>query len=276
MLNHLIPIKDSFEGYYFKNLTVYLKPQPNFGYLFSHWEVNRQPVHVNAFEMQFLTDFQHVKAIFVKGEHPKAKQVIINEISCRDTMVSDWIEFYNSTNEDLNLEGWQLKDGNNNSYRFPNVVIKAKDYLVLCQDETKFRTVFQAEMNLLSGLSFGLGRRKDKLELYSPANEPVDSVGYKIGHSKDSVFLSLALRDFESDNGLFKKNWKYDYYGGSPGSVNPHYLKWKNEAASASDEGSNFDKFMASVKVGLVTTGIFAAILFGYLALRKRLGPKME
>lgn len=276
MLNDLIPIKTKFEGYYFKNLTVYLKPQPYFGYQFSHWEVNRQPVRAKAFEMQFLSDFQHVKAIFVEGEHPLAKQVIINEISCRDTTAGDWIEFYNHSSQDLNLEGWLLRDGDNNSYTFPNVTIKGKDYLVLCREEAKFRTVFQAKMNLLSGLSFGLGRRKDKVELYTPDGEPVDSVGYKVGHSKDSVFLSLALRDFESDNGDFKKHWKYDYFGGSPGSINPHYLQWKNEAASASNEGSDYKKFMDAIKIGVATTGIFVAIIFAYLVLRKRLEKPEE
>ena len=45
----------------------------------------------------------------------------------------DWVELYNTTNEDLNLEGLSLSDDekNLNKFIFPNVVIKSKSYLVV-------------------------------------------------------------------------------------------------------------------------------------------------
>lgn len=184
-------------------------------------------------------------------------------------MAGDWVEFYNSSAEDLNLAGWILRDGDNNEYIFPTATIKAGEYLLLCREAEKFKKVFTRPMNIVEGLNFGLGRKKDQLELYTPEGDPVDSVGYKIGKSKDSTFLSLALRDFSGDNGDFEKNWKYDKHGGSPGSVNPHYLEWKNQTESASEDGENLNKFMTAVKVGVISTGVFIVAMLSYVGIRK-------
>lgn len=269
-LNEVIAIGDTFSGWYFKELEVYLKADAYFGSQFSHWEWNGQKIEGRFLHLNFNQTENQLKAVFKKGEHPKAKQLIINEISPRDTLVSDWVEFYNSTDEDLNLENWYLLDEKDNKYVFPNITIKGKSYLVLCQDIQKFRKVFKVQENVLTGLNFGLGAKSDRLELYTPDGEPVDSVAYDIGKSKDSILLVLALRDFESDNSNFKKNWKYDKYGGSPASMNPHYLKWKNKAASAAGEGDNLNSFMDAVMVALYTVGGFVLILILMIIFRKR------
>ncbi len=270
LLNSVVPIRDSFSGFYFKKLKVNLTAQPYFGFRFSHWEKEGQKTATaKSIKIEFDKDIINVKAVFVRGEHPMAKQIIINEISCRDTFSGDWIEFYNSTDQDLNLNGWVMKDGDLNQFVFPNAVIRKKSFLVLCREKEKFKKVYPKAMNLINGMNFGLGAKSDKVELYSPDGEPVDSVGYKIGKSKDTTYLVLVLRDFESDNGDFERNWKYERKGGSPGAANPVYLYWKNQSKSASDDGENLEQFMKAVRVGLIFTAVFILSALCFIGLRK-------
>lgn len=269
-LNKIIEVKDSFSGFYFKKLDIELTALPYFGYVFSHWEYNAVNMSKNRIqEFGFETDTVSIRAIFVKKEHPNAKQIIINEISCRDTFSGDWIEFYNNSDKDLNLKDWILRDADENLYIFPKVTIKKQEFLILCREKEKFIKQHPNVKNVLGGLSFGLDRRKDGIELYTASGEPVDSVGYKIGRSKDSVLLVLVLRDFETNNGDYERNWKYDRSSGSPGAMNPIYLQWKNKTASASDDGENLNKFMRNAKLGIWLAAIFILGMACYIGFRQ-------
>ena len=69
------------------------------------------------------------------------KELYINEVMAanKTTYLSksgkhyDYIELYNNTDKDINLENYYLSDSSSNTrkYKLPNVVIKAKDYLVV-------------------------------------------------------------------------------------------------------------------------------------------------
>jgi hypothetical protein len=268
-LNEIIEIKNSFSGFYFKELDFDLKAIAYFGHRFSHWEYNgRKAAAEKEINFGFEKDTVRVKAIFIKEEHPNSKQIIINEISCRDTFSGDWIEFYNSSDKDLNLKGWILKDATDNQYTFPDIKIKKKEFLLLCREKEKFTKQHPKVKNVLGGLSFGLDRKRDRIELWSAEDEPVDSVGYKIGSSKDSVCLVLALRDFDSDNGDYARNWEYERGTGSPGEMNPNYLKWKNRTESASDGGQNLKQFFSSVYAGLRIFGAFVILALAIIGIR--------
>lgn len=268
-LNEIIEIKNSFSGFYFKELDFDLKAIAYFGHRFSHWEYNgRKAAAEKEINFGFEKDTVRVKAVFIKEEHPNSKQIIINEISCRDTFSGDWIEFYNSSDKDLNLKGWILKDATDNQYTFPDIKIKKKEFLLLCREKEKFTKQHPKVKNVLGGLSFGLDRKRDRIELWSAEDEPVDSVGYKIGSSKDSVRLVLALRDFDSDNGDYARNWEYERGTGSPGEMNPNYLKWKNRTESASDGGQNLKQFFSSVYAGLRIFGAFVILALAIIGIR--------
>lgn len=275
ILNDIIEIKNSFSGFYFKELNFSLKATPHFGHMFSHWAYNeRKATSDRNIIFGFESDTVRVKAVFIKKEHPNAKQIIINEISCRDTLAGDWIEFYNSSDRDLNLKGWILKDAADNQYTFPDIKIKKKEFLLLCREKEKFTKKHPNVKNVLGGLSFGLDRKRDRIELYTADEAPVDSVGYKIGSSKDTVQLVLALRDFDSDNGDYARNWEYERGAGSPGTMNPNYLQWKNKSESASDGGQNFKKFMRTAKTGLWILGSFILIAFVIILIKNLVKSK--
>lgn len=74
-------------------------------------------------------------------------QVVINEYCSTTTTFfdedndnSDWVELYNASSEDVNLEGWHLSDKEDNLalWTFPNVSLPAKSFLlVFCSDKNK-------------------------------------------------------------------------------------------------------------------------------------------
>ena len=276
-LNKVIEINKNFSGFYFKELDVALNAMPNFGYMFSHWEYNEKKSGTERQQsFTFETDSVSLKAVFIKKEHPNTKQIIINEISCRDTFAGDWIEFYNSSDKDLNLKGWILLDAHENVYIFPDVSIRKKEFLLLCREKEKFEKVHPKVKNVLGGLSFGLDRKRDRLELYTANEEPVDSVGYKIGSSKDSFLLVLALRDFDSDNGDYERNWEYEFNAGSPGAMNPQYLLWKNRTASASDDGQSLSRYLGTLRVGLWIFAGFVLAALSFIVLKTLANRKKD
>lgn len=56
-----------------------------------------------------------------------------NIMADEDGDFSDWIELYNSSNQNINLFNWNLSDDGNelNKWTFPNVEIQAKSYLLI-------------------------------------------------------------------------------------------------------------------------------------------------
>ena len=77
-------------------------------------------------------------------------EVVINELVSSNTIESgivdekgeseDWIELYNNTNKDLNLDGYFMTDKKSDltKWAFPsNTIIKANDYLIVWADENK-------------------------------------------------------------------------------------------------------------------------------------------
>ncbi len=265
IINDVIPVSQYFEGIYFQKTPVYLEAKPYFGYVFSHWEINGEMMKDRKLTVRFGTDQQNIKAIFQKGKHPQAAQIIINEIGFRDTSTGDWIEFYNSTEKDLDLTDWKLVNSKGNSFIFPNISIKAESYLVICHEEEKFKKVFSTCKNYIGNLSFKLGNHKEKIMLYDTEGLPVDSIGYHFKRKNAAKYKTLVLKDFSTDNNNIS-NWKKGTKNGSPASVNPEYLELEKVA--------NWNQFIKLTKMGGIAVGIFMAILFAYVSVKKRLKKK--
>ena len=71
--------------------------------------------------------------------------VVINEICTNNGILAtvdndyiDWIELYNTTNEDIFLKNYGISDDRLNLYKyiFPAVYIKAKSYLIVYFEKT--------------------------------------------------------------------------------------------------------------------------------------------
>ncbi len=220
VLNNTATIeKAAFQGIYFDNLPLQMAAVPTLNSRFSHWEVNGKKIDTKTFKLNFKSKTEVVKAIFVAGEHPFAKSVIINEIGCHDTTAGDWIEFYNSSSEKLNLKNWQLIDKAGNDFIFGDISLAAGEYLILAQDIKLFKKAYPEAKNIIAGLSFGLDKKKDAIQLLDSENAPVDSFAYQIENLEKNANVVLALKDYATDNAKFE-NWQIESKG-SPALINP-------------------------------------------------------
>lgn len=102
-------------------------------------------------------------------EYDFSDQIIINEIfpnpSGSDTG-GEWIELYNSGDENVNLNAWSIDDeaGGSSPYKISeDLVIKAKDYLVLSNEQTKII----------------LNNTTDKCRLFDPEDKLIDEISYE-------------------------------------------------------------------------------------------------
>ncbi len=112
-------------------------------------------------------------------------QVVVNEIFAdnktnrfTDGSITDWVELYNTTGEAVALGNYALTDttATPRKWVFPNgVTIPANGYLVVLMDSSRPAST-AAEPILNTG--FGLGSTGDRVDVYSPATQLVDSVRF--------------------------------------------------------------------------------------------------
>lgn len=261
-LNEVIEVNNKFKGIYFQGLPVRVKAKPYFGSQFSHWEMDNERMDGKELSIRFSDTLHTLKAIFITGEHPAVRQMIINEISCADSASGDWIEFYNDSDKDLDISSWVIASTNKETFIFPSATIKAKDYIVVCKNVKRFKQAFPSCKNFIGGLPFGLSSEKEIVMIYDNASNPVDSIGYHFSKDSAKLVQTIVLRDFNLDNNTIK-SWEKLQRGGSPASVNPDYVKVK--------EQKDWNRFLGYVKTGGITAAIFILIIAAYIMVRKQL-----
>jgi hypothetical protein len=112
-------------------------------------------------------------------------QVRINEIFAdnkthlfSDGSISDWVELFNASAQEVSLAGYSLTDSTTTPRKwvFPaGVQIAANGYLVVLLDSTRApSTVAGPVLNA----GFGAGATGDRIELYSPATQLLESVRF--------------------------------------------------------------------------------------------------
>ncbi|MGN1410410.1 MAG: CotH kinase family protein [Eubacteriales bacterium] len=155
-----------------------------------------------------------VNVTFTAVEAESDSGVVINEVMFRGTEI-EWVELYNSTDEDIILSGWSLGKSTNikKAKSFADTVIESKGYaLICCTDNANTAGI----KGLRVILSLGSG---DTLYLYNSAGETVDTLELespsktvhigRIPDGGDAVQLSLSeatpgsSNAMESDKGAF-------------------------------------------------------------------------
>jgi hypothetical protein len=221
VINETIDFRDSFSGQYFEKIPIRLRAVPDLGYRFVGWE--GENVSSSSSELSLQLDEPttwHIKAVFEKHEHPQVGKIVINEISCNNKRTGDWVEIFNNSDRRLNLKDWKLADSKN-KFRFPSYNLPPKGYVVVCEDSIRFLKENPKAQALIGGLSFGLNKRRETLELFAEDGAAVDSVGYDL-QPTDSVFtLNLLLPSLENGD---PANWELTPGHGSPGSANSYFL----------------------------------------------------
>lgn len=192
-----------------------------------------------------------VTSTFVQFEASEY-DVVINEIMADPTPVVglpewEYVELYNTTDFDIDLEGWQIQIGSNDN-TFENHILSAHGYLVVCHrdavDELK------AFGDCVGFSSFSIGNTSSNMFL-------VSKQGVNISHV---VFSSSWYHDADKDDGGWSveqidplnpcagaNNWtaSVDVSGGTPGRVNS--VNNVNDVAPVVDRISMFSNFIVQL-----------------------------
>ncbi|MCF8259815.1 MAG: CotH kinase family protein [Melioribacteraceae bacterium] len=169
-----------------------------------------------------------LKAVFVEDSGNESEPIIINEINYNSSSVEDagdWIEIYNRGESPFDLSDWIFKDSNfDNNFRFPEgSILGPNQYLVVSNDTTKFKLIYNDVKTLLGNFDFNLSNGGELIGLFDSDSTIIDSVRYDdqspwpVG--ADGTGSTLELIDSEYDN-TFPQNWKASANLGSPGRKN--------------------------------------------------------
>ncbi|MFH0734984.1 MAG: CotH kinase family protein [bacterium] len=229
-----IDIKNNFNQILFKNIPLEIKAVAMPGFRFVKWNGDISSTQQNI----LLNTSQNTSicAVFEPVELTN-KNIVINEINYKSYELfdtGDWIELYNPLDTDISLGGWIVNDINNNQFVIPSETkIFAKDYLVICQDSLKFKSLYNNFSKLVGNSNFGLSSSEDKIALVDYDNKKVDEVWYN-SNNQWPVFKSLQGRTLSLINPLFDnslpENWKLSNGYGTPGYLNDTYTKTNDES----------------------------------------------
>ncbi|MBI9017808.1 MAG: lamin tail domain-containing protein [Phycisphaerae bacterium] len=127
-----------------------------------------------------------------------ANSIVINELLAHShTNDPDWIELYNTTDQDINISGWFLSDSAIDStiilkYEFPiNTIIPANGYFVLVQDET-FGNISADGCHV----PFAFSEAGETVYLYSGENGQVNGY-YQTQQKFDASDTGISLGRYE-------------------------------------------------------------------------------
>ena len=215
-----IRVDKSFSGVYFKDASPSLEAKAKYGYEFVKWD-EFDSVSVAKF---LLNENAVLKPMFQERDPSHYSSiVVINELSAhQDSMLSqgDWIEFYNTSKDTVDLSGWKVVS-NGNEFVFPDSsIIQPKGYLLLSTNPQEMVLSGHDAQVLNISLGLGLSSKNEKLLLIDAVNYIVDSLSYDI----EIDFPTLAdsgNKNIERVNPVLD-NWKASVKS-TPGAENALY-----------------------------------------------------
>ena len=137
IVNNHTKITRQLKGKYFEKVPITLKAFPNYGYVFSHWELPDGKKTEDEIIYTLANKTNKIKAVFKDSNHPMDGKVVFNEISPNNKESGDWVELFNISEEPINLKDWIFRD-TRHSFDLPNSTIPAEGYLILSADTAAF------------------------------------------------------------------------------------------------------------------------------------------
>lgn len=211
---------EGFSGRYFQNHPLHLRPRPEPGYRFVGWEGVEAPTGAFTLDLQD-AEPRTIHAKFVAFKHPLAGEVILNEVCPKAKSSGDWLELFNRSEQPVDLTGWQLSDGKHQA-ALPAAQIAAGDYLVVCEDLTRFQRAYPMAHNVVAGLEFGLKRTGETLSLYGPQGGMVNSIAYAVEAPDTSFVVALVRPGLDNTD---QRHWALKAGPGTPCTANPEELR---------------------------------------------------
>ena len=228
-----------YSGDHFLDVPLVIKAISKHGYHFSHWTISNTEGEVsneNASIVITLTNATSLTAHFEVNINGDGPAILINEInynSAADLNPGDWVEIYNNSDEIIDMENWQFKDGDDQHiFQFAaNTELNPREYIVLCESVNDFMAIFPEVNNLIGDLGFKFSNDGEVIRLYNDNGVLIDSVRYDDKSPwpelADGSGATLELNHPDLDND-FAENWTASVKSGSPGRVN-HTITWLEE-----------------------------------------------
>lgn len=212
-------------GIYFDSIPITVTAIPNPGYTFSFWQSDIHfPSPLTDFTLTFNPDSADVYTAYFMGL-PDTSKIIFSEINYRSPITADagdWVELHNPGQWPLDISGWKFKDSDNSNMLVfgENTVLQGGDYLVLCEDTAKFRSVYPSITNIDSPFGFGLSSAGETIRLFDADMELYLSVTFNSA-SPWTTDANGTGRTLELLNASGVQddpsNWFAGCPGGSPG-----------------------------------------------------------
>jgi hypothetical protein len=225
-ISTITPETYPWEGIYFSNVPIKIEAIANPGYSFIKWDDNYSipdgsqagftTVHSNLTNY-FKANFRIDENVF--------NGITISEINYKDGEefnTTDWFEIWNSTSEDINLEGWYFTD-DDPEHRFDFVagtIIPAGERLIVARKIDNFESIYPDVVNVTGEFDFKLGTPTDEINLYNSSGELVVSVAYSdifpwaLGEDNSGRTLELINPNVSLND---PSNWAKGCFMGSPG-----------------------------------------------------------
>ncbi len=229
-----LPIQyQSWSGHFFNNIPIEIQAIAKSRFVFSHWEGSvsstENPITITSSVNVNLTP------IFVQSGN--AGQVVINEINYNSAETfnsEDWVEFYNSKSENIDLSNWIFKDSDDeHSFTFPQgTIINSDGFFVICRDTNLFKSKFPEATNYIGNLSFGLDGSGELIRLFNSDEITIDSLTYDDKtpwpEEPDGEGSSLELKNYTLDNSKYY-NWSASTNYGTPSLQNSVFTSTEND-----------------------------------------------
>ena len=228
LVNTLSVSQSPWQGVYFADVANVLRPIPNPGYRFVEWLTPNGNANGNSLDFKVQRD--SVSTVTARMESAPANpgtpsELIISEIQYhpaagRDS--GDWVELSNPGSAALKLTGWVFRDEDDqHGFPLPDVTLEAGASLVLCQDDSKFRTFHPASVASVGDFRFGLSNGGGSLRLFRPDGTVASAIVYDDAApwptAADGGGATLELVDPQADPNL-PDSWKASSEpGGTPG-----------------------------------------------------------
>jgi len=161
--------------------------------------------------------------------------VVINEIAWMGTINSandEWIELYNNSNQDINLEGWGLYEQGGETLIEPlNGIIKANSYYLLERTDDETVPDIPASQEPTSWSGHGLKNSGEHLQLLDNKSNLIDEVkcsdGWFAGDNKSKQTMERRNSLVSGNN---SSNWQTSQNPeGTPKAENSEQRTMNNE-----------------------------------------------
>ncbi|MEM7388148.1 MAG: CotH kinase family protein, partial [Verrucomicrobiota bacterium] len=184
-INSVVPEQYPWSGIYFSDLSSQIEGLPEPGYRLASWsgpvvDPENRGAAVNVVKgnrIEVVATFERIPI-----ENAANEAVAISEIHYHPSPgmdSGDWFELHNGGEVAVELEGWEMRDEENDHvFVFPAHRLEPDEYLVVCQTVEAFSDIHPGVGAVLGGFGFSLGNGKDRIRLLSPNGALVRDIAY--------------------------------------------------------------------------------------------------